>query len=243
MRIVCVVCCTKLKIKQSRKTTLYFACLLNGAGFFAVWKESHQLKSSETILHWEILPENSPAIIHNCQKCGNQSRFVCSDNFRVNAHQKQLDVWLIYRCEKCDKTLNLTLFSRINPKALNKDILHKATHNDREYARQISFDYDLLKRNGMVPDYGSVRYKIKGAPLILGAAARVYIHCRVSTGIRADRLLPEMMVNPETNASISREQFKRLVKSGMIRCENGETLGKMKISGDLKLIIGNKSGV
>ena len=202
-----------------------------------------KLKASDTIIHWEILPENSPAIIHNCQKCGSQSRFVCSNNFRVNANQKQLDVWLIYRCEKCDKTLNLTLFSRISPKALDKDILHKTTHNDRDYARRLSFDYDLLKRNGMVPDYASVRYKINGAPLVLGAAARVYIHCRFSTGMRADRLLPEMIRDPETNAPISRERFKRLVKSGIIRGKNGDALGKMKISGNLELIIGNISGV
>lgn len=188
---------------------------------------------------WEILPENLPAIIHNCQKCGNRSRFVCSENFRVNAQQKHLDVWLIYRCEKCDKTLNLTLFSRISPKALDKDILYKVTHNDRDYARQLAFDYDLLKRNGMAPDYASVIYKMKGAPLLLGAAARVHIHCNVSTGMRADRLLPEMIYAPGAGVPISREHFQKLVKSGVISGKNGEALGKLKISGDLELIVGD----
>lgn len=202
-----------------------------------------KLNTSSNIRHWEILPENSPAIIHNCQKCGNQSRFVCSGNFRVNAQQKHLDVWLIYRCEKCDKTLNLTLFSRVSPKALGSGILHKVTHNDRGYARQLSFDYDLLKRNGMVPDYASVVYKIKGAPLVLGAAANVHIHCPFATGIRADRLLPEMIRAPGTGTPISREHFKRLIKTGVIRGKNGENLGKLKISGNLELVIGNRGGL
>ena len=202
-----------------------------------------KMNTTVNIFHWEILPENSPVIIHNCQKCGNQSRFVCSENFRVNAQQKHLDVWLIYRCEKCDKTLNLTLFSRISPKALNKDILYKATHNDCDYARQLSFDYDLLKRNDMVPDYASVVYKIKGAPLLLGAAAKVHIHCSFFTGVRADRLLPEMIYAPGSDAPISREHFKRLVGSGMISGKNGEALSKLKISGDLELIIGNLSEI
>lgn len=202
-----------------------------------------KLNTFENIIHWEILPENSPAIIHNCQKCGNQSRFVCSENFRVNAHQKRLDVWLIYRCKKCDKTLNLTLFSRVSPKALDPDLLRKATNNDRNYARQLSFDHDLLKRNGMVPDFASVIYKIKGTPVMLGAAANVYIHCNVSTGMRADRLLPDMIYAPETNAPISREQYKRLVKAGIIRGKNREIPGKLKISGNLELVIGNTCGV
>lgn len=201
------------------------------------------MNTNENIIHWEILPENSPAIIHNCQKCGNQSRFRCSENFRVNAHQKRLDVWLIYRCAKCDKTLNLTLYSRISPKALDPDILQKATNNDRDYARQLSFDYDLLKRNGMVPDFASVTYKIKGAPVMLGAAANVHIHCNVSTGMRADRLLPDMIYDPETNAPISREQFKRLVKAGVIHGKDADLSVKLKISGNLELFIGNADGV
>src|SRR5690348_3871439 len=55
-----------------------------------------------------LIPKSTPHIIRKCARC-NANRFASSDKFRVNAHKKIIDVWLIFKCVSCDYTLNVSI--------------------------------------------------------------------------------------------------------------------------------------
>ena len=42
-------------------------------------------------------------IIRRCGGCGKKMVFECAGKFRVNANGRRLDVWLIYRCQRCGR--------------------------------------------------------------------------------------------------------------------------------------------
>ena len=59
---------------------------------------------------WYIAPITLPSVNKNCPKCGHNARFVNTEKFRVNANKNRLDVWLIYQCNHCKSTWNMTIY-------------------------------------------------------------------------------------------------------------------------------------
>ena len=43
---------------------------------------------------WEIQFLSLPHILKHCKKCGKKMAFTCSEQFRINAQRKYLDIWL-----------------------------------------------------------------------------------------------------------------------------------------------------
>ncbi len=108
---------------------------------------------------WEIKARNTPLLKRKCNHC-NRDRFYCSDKFRMNAQKKNIDIWLIYRCKKCDNTYNMTIFSRTKPELINKDLFNKFLENNTEIAWEYAFSRVTSRRNNVELDYGSVEYDI-----------------------------------------------------------------------------------
>ena len=77
---------------------------------------------------------NAPAAHSYCKHCKRKQPFICSGRFRVNAQKKSLDVWLIYKCLICGATWNLTVLSRVNPRAIPLELLQGFQDNDPELA-------------------------------------------------------------------------------------------------------------
>ncbi|WP_294551862.1 DUF1062 domain-containing protein [uncultured Bacteroides sp.] len=113
----------------------------------------------ETTFTWEIRVKNCPLLIKKCSHC-DSDRFYCSDKFRMNAQKKNIDVWLIYRCVKCDNTCNMTLLSRTKPDLIDKKLFHCFSMNDREAAWQYAFSAGMASRNNLQLDYDSVEYEV-----------------------------------------------------------------------------------
>lgn len=113
----------------------------------------------ETTFTWEIKVKNTPLLIKKCSHC-ESDRFYCSDKFRMNAQKKNIDVWLIYRCVKCDNTCNMTLLSRTKPDLINKKLFHSFSMNDREVAWQYAFSAGMASKNKLQIDYDSVEYEV-----------------------------------------------------------------------------------
>ncbi|PQQ38246.1 hypothetical protein C6H68_07635 [Photorhabdus luminescens] len=71
--------------------------------------------------------------------------------------KKILDVWSIYKCEKCDYTWNIDIFSRIHVNKLESNLYERFLHNDQDEIRRYAFDYRVLAKNraelGAVPDF------------------------------------------------------------------------------------------
>ncbi len=63
-------------------------------------------------IEYEIVPKDSFRVIRNCPKCSRKIYFKNTKKFRVNANGNKLDIWLIYQCEECKHSLNLSIYER-----------------------------------------------------------------------------------------------------------------------------------
>ena len=109
---------------------------------------------------WEVKAKNTPLLKRKCNHC-DSNRFYCSEKFRMNAHKRNIDIWLIYRCIKCDNTYNMTIFSRTKLELINKDLFKKFSENNTEIAWEYAFSYETSRRNNVELDFGSVEYDIQ----------------------------------------------------------------------------------
>lgn len=116
----------------------------------------------ETTFTWEIRVKNTPLLIKKCSHC-DSDRFYCSEKFRMNAQKKNIDVWLIYRCVKCDNTCNLTLLSRSKPDLIDRSLFHRFSMNNKQTAWQYAFSTELERKNNLKLDYSGVEYEVVNA--------------------------------------------------------------------------------
>lgn len=75
-------------------------------------------------------------------------RFVSAGKFRVNANGRRLDIWLIYRCEKCGRTLNVPIYERVLPEKLDPELYQRFLDNDQQVAEDIASDRGFFKGLG-----------------------------------------------------------------------------------------------
>ena len=109
---------------------------------------------------WEVKARNTPLLKRKCNHC-NSDRFYCSEKFRMNAQKKNIDIWLIYRCIKCDNTYNMTIFSRTKAELINKDLFNKFSENNTEIAWEYAFSQEVSRKNNVELDFGNVEYDIR----------------------------------------------------------------------------------
>jgi len=107
-----------------------------------------------------IVPSQTPNIIRHCSKCNRKMAYYCSEKFRANANQTRVDIWLIYKCVKCDNTWKLTLYKGIRPHELPEGLFDKFVENDAALAWQYAFDRNFLKQQGCIIDYSNVNYTV-----------------------------------------------------------------------------------
>jgi hypothetical protein len=109
---------------------------------------------------WAVKARNTPLLKRKCNHC-DSDKFYCSEKFRMNAHKKNIDIWLIYRCLKCDNTYNMTIFSRIKTELINKDLFNKFSENNTDLAWKYAFSFEISRKNNVELDFGSVEYDIQ----------------------------------------------------------------------------------
>ena len=109
---------------------------------------------------WEVKAVNTPLLKRKCSHCDND-RFYCSEKFRMNAQKRNIDIWLIYRCVKCDSTYNMTIISRTKPELINKDLFNKFSENNTEVAWAYAFSHETSRKNNVELDFDSVEYDIQ----------------------------------------------------------------------------------
>lgn len=98
---------------------------------------------------YTIIPAQTFSFEYRCHCCGKKTNFITSNKFRVNANHNLLDVWLIYKCEICDYTKNLTIYERILPKKINSLEYEGFMNNDLDLAFQYGVKKDIFNRNGL----------------------------------------------------------------------------------------------
>lgn len=109
---------------------------------------------------FNVTPETSYPVIRNCSVCGGKSVFINSNNFRVNANGHRVDVWLIYQCNKCNHTYNLTIYERLSSNNLSSDQISSFMENDKELAMKYGTDKSFFVRNRAEIDWKNINYLI-----------------------------------------------------------------------------------
>ena len=161
--------------------------------------------------------KNCPLLIKKCSHC-DSDRFYCSDKFRMNAQKKNIDVWLIYRCVKCDHTCNITLLSRTKPDLIDKTLFHSFSMNDWK------------------ADYDSVEYEVAGhfskedIAHVSDETIKIQVRCEFEFNLKLSSLL-------KRNFLLSSTRLKRLFEQGAISLLSGKVPQKYKVKdGDIILI-------
>ncbi len=156
---------------------------------------------------WIITPERLPTIRRRCPKCGNKTEFVNSGKFRVNANGRLLDVWLIYKCEKCDTTWNLTVHERVDPNSIQPEIYEAFLRNDESVAAEYGINRELFVRNKAEISETQGSYKVKvldtTIPCTYKNCQEIEIKITSCVKLRADILFGEQL-------GLSRSQIKKM---------------------------------
>ncbi|SHJ95055.1 hypothetical protein SAMN02745163_02907 [Clostridium cavendishii DSM 21758] len=181
---------------------------------------------------WELVPENLPKVKRNCPKCNEKAHYISSEKFRINANKNNLDVWLIYQCEKCKSTWNMTIYERIKPQDINKDEYERFLSNDKELAKEYAYNLDLYSRNKAELILEGISYKLIENKLesyyINANELVVEIVCKYPIEIRVDKFLSD-------NLGISRSKIKNMHKKGMIIIKDDKNLLNSKIKNGMEI--------
>ena len=162
-----------------------------------------------------------------CGTCACRRRYICSGNFRVNANGKHLDVWLIYRCENCETTWNMTILSRIKPDDIPTPVYQAFLANDSATALRYAFDVPLIQRNGCEICHEDLAYTVEKSSFPPWDDT-LEIVSPYPLSIRLDALLSREL-------GFSRTKVQHLLESGDITSEASSLSAKTKIKGSLTL--------
>lgn len=66
----------------------------------------------------------------------------------MNANGRRLDVWLIYWCEACGRTLNVPVFERASLEKLGPELYERLMDSDPELVREYAADRGFFKSRG-----------------------------------------------------------------------------------------------
>ena len=164
---------------------------------------------------WTLSAAGLPGALRRCACCGAMRSFQPSGMFRVNANGRRLDIWLIYKCEVCQKTWNMEVASRVSPGDIAPDTYRRYLHNDPREVARCACDPVLWQRNQMRPDEAGREYALHGEDIRLtNLQEAVSVEIRASLPVRArlDKLVCAKL-------GISRETYKRMQRAGTLRVE------------------------
>ncbi len=168
-------------------------------------------------IEYEIVPEESFPVWRGCSGCGGKTHYRNTEKFRVNANGNKLDVWLIYQCEKCRHTLNLSIYERRSASSIPREEYRLFLGNDERLAQQYGRDIQLFGRNRAEVDFEGLRYRLEimrdvteraeGGPQI-----KLLAHNPCGMKLRPERQIAELL-------GVSGSQAKRMLREGEIKME------------------------
>ncbi|TLG72492.1 DUF1062 domain-containing protein [Culicoidibacter larvae] len=176
---------------------------------------------------WEVTFSGLPKTYKYCKKCKSKTEYISSELFRVNANQKNVDVWLIYRCNSCKSTWNMPIYQRINRLKLEQQELEQLMNNDSIIAKKYAMDYYLLKQQGAapeVPEFSVNGDMPNGETVNIVLTGEYYMPLKISKIIRR-------------KLGLSTQAYAELIASGMIVSCDGIDLYKGKFIQPTTIII------
>ncbi len=167
------------------------------------------------LLQFEVRALRTPHVFRRCARCDQRRPFVSSERFRVNAHQRLLDVWLIYHCNSCGLSWNAEILERTP--AHQVDSLQAYLENCSAQAWREAFEVNTLRSRGLQVE-AAVPYEVRWrsedlAQSALDPGLTIEIRLVDPVEVRLDRLLADEL-------GFSRSQVSKLSKEGVLRAES-----------------------
>lgn len=169
-------------------------------------------------IEYEIVPEESFSVIRNCSGCGKKTAFKNTKRFRVNANGNKLDVWLIYQCEHCKHTFNLTIYERQNPTSVPQNEYNLFLNNDEQFAEMYGRNLHFFKKNKAEIDFQNINYHYMKQQEITDTNACtksvwIIIHNPYSLKIRPEKQISEVL-------GLSRSHVKKMMEQEQIQLDS-----------------------
>ncbi|HEX5404112.1 MAG TPA: DUF1062 domain-containing protein [Pseudonocardiaceae bacterium] len=160
-----------------------------------------------------------PLIRRQCLTCAS-SRYQATGAFRVNANGKQLDIWLLATCVRCEQTIKLEILERVHVRTVDPTLLDQLHRNDAGLVLQLLTDPAVLRRNAVTLDWQDA-WELRADPVDLSTcgAIETLVSFEHRIPVRLARLLAQGLRIPRTEAE-------RLITAGRITstCRLGTTV-------------------
>ncbi|MEV6385946.1 DUF1062 domain-containing protein [Streptomyces sp. NPDC051773] len=155
------------------------------------------------------MPTCLPLVLRRCRTCASE-RFRANGKFRVNAHHKLIDVWLLVLCTGCGETAKLTVLERTNVRAVRPELLDRLHANDPGLAAELLRDPLLRRRNRVALDWtGAWRLDTGGADHLDREVVDVSVRFAAPIPVRPVRLIAE-------GCGLARAEVERLIAEGRL---------------------------
>lgn len=195
--------------------------------------------NKKTVKHitWEVMPDSTPLFKKKCGKCKSSNLYYCSDRFRLNSQKKMIDVWLIYKCVKCDNTCNITILSRTRPELIDKELYQRFMMNDEETAQYYAFDLQTARRNNMELEHSNIEYSITHGDTTFEDIVKME-EDRIAFEIRSNLNLDLKLTSLIRQCfDISLNQLEKMLEAGVLTVHPLGTVKKAKVKDGMTVIV------
>ncbi|MEU1199880.1 DUF1062 domain-containing protein [Streptomyces sp. NPDC005813] len=158
---------------------------------------------------WVVMPTCLPFVLRRCHGCASE-RFRADGKFRVNAHHKLIDAWLLVLCTGCGETAKLTVLERMNVRSVRPELLDRLHGNDPALAAELLQDPVVRRRNRIALDWDNAwRLDTGGSDHLDHEVIDVSVRFAAPIPVRPVRLIAE-------GCGLSRAEVERLIKEGKL---------------------------
>ncbi|MFG2956238.1 DUF1062 domain-containing protein [Streptomyces sp. NPDC048291] len=158
---------------------------------------------------WVVMPTCLPTVLRRCHACASE-RFRANGKFRVNAHHKLLDAWLLVLCTVCGDTAKLTVLERMNVRSVQPELLDRMHDNDPALAAELLQDPLLRRRNRIALDWDEAwRLDTSGSDHLDHEVIEVSVRFAAPIPVRPVRLIAD-------GCGLSRARVERLITEGKL---------------------------
>ncbi|MFJ9939511.1 DUF1062 domain-containing protein [Streptomyces erythrochromogenes] len=158
---------------------------------------------------WVVAPTCLPLVLRRCHTCASE-RFRANGKFRVNAHHKLLDAWLLVLCTACGDTAKLTVLERVHVRSVRPELLDGLHDNDPGLAAELLQDPVVRRRNRIALDWdGAWRLDTGGSDHLDREVIDVSVRFAARIPVRPVRLISE-------GCGLSRAEVERLITDGKL---------------------------
>ncbi|MEW2512800.1 DUF1062 domain-containing protein [Streptomyces sp. NPDC046870] len=176
---------------------------------------------------WAVMPTCLPLVLRRCHTCA-ADRFRPDGKFRVNAHHKLIDAWLLVLCTGCGDTARLSILERVNVRSVQPALLERLHANCPRLAAELLQDPVVRRRNRIALDWdGAWRLDTGGPDHLDRAVIDISVRFAARIPVRPVRLIAE-------GCGFSRAEVERLIADGKVA---SAVRLSGKLSGDFTFVL------